>query len=141
MFSLFKRQPKQMTDEQRLVEYRRLLRELGSQFAVGDSPQERVLEAMSMVDHEMNGNGGCNWHEKDYVEYLDTLREHLVPESRFSSEQLDKIQWSFDEILACARELDQKGESSRGATEAVDYLILRVVDWCMLHPRENDHDA
>lgn len=138
MFSLFKRQPKQMTDEQRLVEYRRLLRDLGSQFAVGDSPQERVLEAMSMVDHEMNSNGGCNWHEKDYVEYLDTLREHLMTESRFSSEQLDKIRWSFNEILACARELDQKGESSRGATEAVDYLILRVVDWCMLHPRLND---
>jgi len=46
-----------MTDEQRLVEHRRLLRELGSQFAVGDSPQERVLEAMSMIEHEMNGNG------------------------------------------------------------------------------------
>jgi len=127
-----------MTDEQRLVEHRRLLRELGSQFAVGDSPQERVLEAMSMIEHEMNGNGGCNWHEKDYVEYLDTLREHLMTESRFSSEQRDRIRWSFDEISACARELDQKGESSRGATPAVDYLILRVVDWCMLHPRLNE---
>lgn len=123
---------KQITDEQRLVDYRRLLHELGSQFAVGDSPQERVLEAISMVDHEMNGNGGCNWHEKDYVEYLDTLRDHLTAENRFSSEQIDKIRWSFDEILACARELDRRGESSRNATEAVDYLILRVVDWCML---------
>jgi hypothetical protein len=138
MFSLFKRHPKQMTDEQRLVEYRRLLRELGGQFAVGDSPQEQVLQAMSMVSHEMNDNGGCNWHEDDYVEYLGILREHLSIESRFSSEQFAKIAWSFDEILACARELDQQGESSRSATAAVDYLILRVVDWCVSHPRSKD---
>jgi len=50
-----------MTNDEYQAEYRRLLRELGNQFAVGDSPQEQVLEAMSMIDHEMNGNGGCNW--------------------------------------------------------------------------------
>lgn len=111
MFGLFKRKPNQMTEAEYRVEYRRLLRELGEQFAVGDSPQEELLNAMGMVDHEMNGNGGCNWKEKDYFEYLDTLGEHLSAESRFTSEQLEKIQWSFDEILACARELDQQGES------------------------------
>ena len=134
MFGLFKHKPKQMTE----AEYRRLLRELGEQFAVGDSPQKQLLDAMSRVDHEMNGNGGCNWKENDYLEYFDTLREHLTAESRFTSEQLDKIQWSFDEILACARELDQKGESSRGATEAVYYLISRVVDWLHWNPRSNE---
>jgi hypothetical protein len=134
----FKRQPKQMTEEEYQAEYRRLLRALGEQFAVGDSPQERVLEAMSRIDHEMNGNGGCNWVESDYVEYLDALREHLTSESQFSSEQLAKIRWSLDEIIACGRELEQQGESGRSATEAVDYLILRVVDWCRLHPRQND---
>ncbi len=56
----FRRQPKQMTEEQYQAEYRRLLRELGDQFAVGDSPQEQVLYAMGVIDHEMNGNGGCN---------------------------------------------------------------------------------
>jgi hypothetical protein len=133
----FKRNPKQMTEEEYKTQYRRLLRELGSQFAIGDSPQEQVLHAMSMIDHEMNGNGGCNWVEADYVEYLDALREHLMAESSFSSEQLAKIQWSLDEIVACGRELEEQGESGRSATEAVEYLILRVVDWYRLHPRHN----
>ena len=109
----FKRKPKQMTAEEYQAEYRRLLRELGNQFAIGES---------------------------DYDEYLDALREHLLAESRFSPEQLAKIQWSLDEIVACGRELEQQGESGRSATEAVDYLILRVVDYCQLHPRQ-DGDA
>jgi hypothetical protein len=136
----FKRKPKQMTAEDYQVEYRCLLRELGEQFAVGDSSQERVLEAMSRIDHEMNGNGGCNWVESDYTEYLDTLREHLTGEGSFSSEQLAKIRWSLDEIITCGRELEEQGESGRSATEAVDYLILRVVDWCRMHPRK-DHEG
>jgi hypothetical protein len=138
MFSLFKRQPKQLTPEEYQDEYRRLLRQLGKQFAVGDSPRELVLNAMSLIDHEMNHNGGVNWAESDYAEYLDTLREHLTRESRFTPEQLGKILWSLDEIVACGRELEQQGESGRNATEAVDYLILRVVDWWRLNPRSND---
>ncbi len=135
----FKRQPKQMTEEQYRGEYRRLLRELGEQFAVGDTPQEQVLYAMSVIDHEMNRNGGCNWVEADYLEYLDALSEHLTSERRFSPEQLAKIRWSLDEIIACGRELEQQGESSRNATEAVDYLILRVVDWLRMNPREGEN--
>lgn len=134
----FKRKPKQLTEEEYRAEYRRFRLELGDQFAIGESPQEQLLHAMSVIDHEMNGNGGCNWVESDYVEYLDILRGHLTDENQFSSEQLAKIRWSFDEIIACGRELEQQGESSRNATEAVDYLILRVVDWLRTHPREND---
>jgi hypothetical protein len=92
MFS-FRRKRKQLTDEEYQAEYRRLLRELGDQFAIGDSPHNQVLYAMSVIDREMNGNGGCNWVESDYVEYLDALRDHLTVESRFSSEQLTKICW------------------------------------------------
>jgi len=127
-----------MTEEEYRAEYRRLLRELGDQFAIGDSPQEQVLYAMSVIDHEMNGNGGCNWVEADYAEYLDALRDHLTAERRFSSEQLAKIRWSLDEIIACGQELERQGESSRNATEAVDYLILRVVDWLRMNPREGE---
>lgn len=128
-----------MTESEYQVEYRRLLRKLGDQFAIGDSPRERLLHAMSMIDHEMNGNGGCNWVESDYTEYLETLREQLTKERAFSSDQQSKIRWSLDEIIACGRELDQKGESGRSATEAVDYLILRVVDWCRLHPNRKEN--
>ncbi|MEK7781768.1 MAG: hypothetical protein AAB370_09760 [Verrucomicrobiota bacterium] len=141
MFGFFKRKPKQLTIEEYEAEYRRLLRELSGQFAVGDSPQEQVLQAMSVIDHEMNGNGGCNWVEANYIEYLNALRDYLTKERRFTSDQLDKIRWSLDEILACGKELEQQGESARGATEAVDYLILRVVDWCHMNPRQSGDDS
>jgi hypothetical protein len=134
----FKRQPKQMTDEEYQSEYRRLLRDLNGQFAIGDSPWEQVVHSMGVIDHELNGNGDVNWAESDYTEFLDTLRDHLTTETRFTPEQLAKIRWSLDEIIACGRELEEQGESGRSATEAVDYLILRVVDWCKMHPREND---
>jgi hypothetical protein len=62
---------------------------------------------------------------------METLRKHLLSESSFTPEQLAKVRWSLEEIIECARELDHRGESSRNATEAVDYLILRVVDWCI----------
>jgi hypothetical protein len=86
----------------------------------------------------MNHNGGCNWEERDYIDYLDSIRDHLTVEPRFTSEQLAKIRSSLDEIIACGRELEQVGESSRNATEAVDYLVARVVDWCQMHPRADD---
>lgn len=44
----------------------------------------------------------------------------------------------LDEITACGQELVDRGESARDATEAVDYLILRVVDWCRWNPKSND---
>ena len=135
----FKRKPKQLSEEEYQAEYRRLLRELNGQFAVGDSPWDQVVDSMGVIDHEMNGNGGVNWTERGYTEYLDALRVHLTAETRFSPEQLAKIRWSLDEITACGQELVDRGESGRNATEAVDYLILRVVDWCRWNPKPNDN--
>lgn len=89
----FKRKPKQMTEEEYQAEYRRLLRELNSQFAVGDSPWDQVVDSMGVIYHEMNGNGGVNWTETGYTEDLDALRLHLTAETRFSPEQLAKIRW------------------------------------------------
>ena len=83
-------------------------------------------------------NGGCNWEEKNYIEYLDAIRGHLTAEQNFTSGQITKICWSLDEIIACGRELEKQGESRRNATEAVDYLVARVVDWCRIHPRRNN---
>jgi hypothetical protein len=135
MFGLLKKRPRLKTEADYQAEYRRLLVELNNQFAIGDSPQELVLHAMGVIDHEMNGNGGCNWVETDYADFLDTLRKHLLTESRFSSAELEKMHWAYEEIIACGRELEELGESSRNATEAVDYLTMRVVDWLRLHPR------
>jgi hypothetical protein len=132
----FRRKPKQRTEDDYASEYRRLLRELGAQFSIGDTPWEQVVNSMSIIDHEMNDNGGCNWAELDFLEFLDTLRNHLTAETRFSSEQQKQIEWSLNEIIACGRELETQGESSRNATEAVNCLIHRVVDWCELHPRK-----
>lgn len=127
-----------MTAEEYQAEFIRLLRQLNGQFAIGDSPWEQVVNSMGVIEHEMNHNGGVNWPNSDYSDFLDALKDNLTTESNFTPEQRGKIRWALDEITACGRELEQQGESSRNATEAVDYLILRVVDWCRLHPRAPD---
>ncbi|HXI69591.1 MAG TPA: hypothetical protein VNN22_04465 [Verrucomicrobiae bacterium] len=138
MFGFFKHRPTQLSDEQYLTEFHRLIREVANQFAIGDTPYEQLVSSMGVIEKEMNHNGGCNWQEKDYVEYLDAIRDCLTGETRFKPDQLTKIRWSLDEIIACGRELEEIGESRRNATEAVDYLVARVVDWCQIHPRLND---
>lgn len=134
MFSFFKHRPEQLSDEEYLAEFHRLIHEVEDQFAIGDTPYEQLVSSMGVIEKEMNHNGGCNWQESDYVEYLDTVRGGLTAESSFTPEQFTKIRWSLDEIVACGRELEERGESSRNATEAVDYLVARVVDWCHKHP-------
>ena len=131
----FRRQPKQRTQEDYQADYLRLCRELDGRFAISDTTWEQVLHSMSVIDREMNGNGGCNWVESEFIEFLDTLRKHLMSERIFSRTQLDEIEWSLNEIIACGRELETHGQSSRNATEAVYNLISRVVDWCEMHPR------
>lgn len=138
MFGLFKRRPKQLSDEEYSREFLRLVREVEDQFAIGDTPYEQLVSSMGVVEKEMNRNGGCNWQEKNYIEYLDAIRDHLTTEPSFTPEQLAKIRWSLDEITKCGRELEQKGESGRNATEAVDCLVARVVDWCQIHPRKDN---
>ena len=137
MFGFSKRQSKPLTDAEYQQEFLRLVRAMEEQFAIGDSPREQLLYAMGVIEREMNGNGGCNWVEKNYVEYLDTIRDSLTSEASFSAEQLERIRWSLDEIIECGRELETVGESGRSATEAVDYLVARVVDWCQRHPSED----
>ena len=119
-----------MTDEEYKFNYRRLSRNLGEHFAIGNSSCEQLLQAVNVIEHEMNDNGGCNWVESDYTEYLDTLRDNLTSSKVFTSEQLTKIHWAIDEIIMCGREIEQRGISSRLATQAVEYLIQRVVDLC-----------
>jgi hypothetical protein len=138
MSRFFKRQPKQLSDEEYLEEFHRLIHEVENQFAIGDTPYEQLVSSMGVIEKEMNHNGGCNWQEQDYIEYLEAIRDHLTVEPRFTPEQQAKIRWSLDEIIACGRELEGIGESSRNATEAVDCLVARVVDWCQIHPRAND---
>ena len=140
MFGFFKRRAKQLSNEDYDREFHRLLGEVEGQFAIGDTPYEQLLSSMGAIDKEMNHNGGCNWQEQDYIEYLNTIRDALIAESAFTSDQLAKIHWSLDEIIACGRELEDVGESSRNATEAVNYLAARVVDWCRIHPRDKGSD-
>lgn len=137
MFGFSKHKTKPLTDEEYQQEFLRLVRAMEDQFAVGDSPREQLLCAMGVIEREMNGNGGCNWDEKDYVEYLDTLRDSLTTDESFSLAELDRIRWSLDEIIECGRELETVGESGRNTAEAVDYLVARVVDWCHRHPAED----
>jgi hypothetical protein len=135
MFSLFKRQQKPLTADEYESEFRRYLHEFGGKLTVGDSPQERVFFAVSYINTELGRDGAENWIEIHDKGNLDTLREHLAAESSFTSEQLKKIRQSLDEIEACGREIEQRGESSQNVTEAIDYLVMRVIDWLRLHPK------
>lgn len=129
-------QPKPLSNEDYQREFQRLVREMEERFEIGDSPREQLLFAMGVIEQEMNGNGGCHWVEEDYADYMETLRSVLTSEMSFSAEQLGKIRWALNEILACGHELESVGESDRNATEAVDCLIARVVDWCHRHAAE-----
>ncbi len=129
-------QPGHLSSEDYQREFQRMVREMEERLAIGDSPREQLLLAMGVIEQEMNGNGGSRWEEEDYADYMDTLRNTLTGETSFSAEQLDKIRWALDEILACGRELESVGESDRDATRAIDYLIERVVDWCHRHTAE-----
>jgi hypothetical protein len=144
MFGFFERRPKQpkpdcVKDYQ--AEFRRLTQALYDKFAVEDTPHDLLLDAMAAVENEMNRNGGANWNEGNYAEYLDIIGETLRAKSEFTAEQLAKIEWSIDEIAKCGRELEEHGESSRPIGEPIDYLVARVVDWCHAHPAEPDENA
>lgn len=104
------------------------------------SVKAALISSISVLDKEMNHNGGANWQEESYSEYLDALREHLPVFEGFTEEEKKRIACSLDEIVACGRELETKGESSRNATTAVEYLICRVVDWAEAHPEEESED-
>lgn len=138
MFSLFKRQPKQLTADEYEAEFRRYLHEFGGHFTVDDSPQARVFFAVSYINTEMNPNGGGNWNESYDKAHLDTLRDYLTAESSFTPVQLEKIRQSLDEVMTCGREIERRDESNRNVTEAIDYLVMRVIDWLRLHPKRDD---
>lgn len=134
MFDFFKNKSKQVPTEEPKQEFLRLEREMDEQSAFGETPREKLIYAMGVIQRELNEHDGANWEEESYGEFLDALREILGNEPAFSPEQLERIRGSLDEILACGRELESVGESGRNATEAVDYLVARVVDWCHFHP-------
>src|SRR5262245_30926036 len=144
MFGFSKRKPKRRTPKpdtipQHLVEFDRRRRELYDKFAVEDTPYDELLDAMAAVEHELNHVGGGNWNEGNYDEYLEIIRRHLTSDPQFSPAQLKSIGCALDEIIACGDELERNGQSSRPVGESVDYLIVRVIDWCRTHvPRTGD---
>jgi hypothetical protein len=135
MFSFLKRQPTPLTALEYEADFRRYKHELLTQ---GDSAQARVFFAVSLINTDIKVNHGLSWHELYDEKDLDTLREHLVTESSFSSEQLEKIRQSLDEITAFGRDVPQHGKPNRKVAEATDYLVMRVIDWLRLHPKKND---
>jgi hypothetical protein len=107
-------------------------------FTHGDSPQERVFFAVSLINTDIKVNHGLSWNDRDDRAQIDLLREHLTAESSFSSEQLEKIRQSLDVIAVFGREIEQHGETNQKVAEATDYLVMRVIDWLRLHPKTND---
>jgi hypothetical protein len=58
----------------------------------------------------------------------------LTADSPFNAIQVQQINWSANEIVACGNELQEQGESSRDIQLPISYLLARVVDWCDTHP-------
>lgn len=137
----FKRQKKPSSAAEYQTEFRRLTNDLWNQFAIEDTPFDELLEAMVSVENELNRNGGCNWDAKDYVEYADTIWRLLSTANQFTPGQLAEIRHSLDEIIACGRELEDRGESRRNVTPAIDCLVARVVDWCRAHPKQTNDEV
>ncbi len=122
-----------MTPFQYRAEFERRVREFHERFATDYTAYDELLDAMNAIETEMNRNGGANWSQGGYDEFLDTIREHLTADAKFSSEEVEKIEWALEEIAACGRELIEDGESGRAIEEPIDYLIGRTVDWCQRH--------
>jgi hypothetical protein len=143
MFGFFKRQQKKEVPPKQdyQTEFRHRTRELYQKFAVEDTPYDELLDAMAAVENEMNRNGGANWNEGDYGEYLEIIRRHLTMATEFSPQQLEKISSSLGEIAACGDELERDRESGRAIEEPIDYLVARVVDWCRTHEPESGNDT
>jgi hypothetical protein len=145
MFGFFKRKPKPthirpVSTDNYPAEFRRLTQVLYDKFAILDTPYDVLLDAMSAVENEMNRNGGGNWNENNYGEYLDSIEDRLLADNQFTAKQQQQIRWSLNEIAECGRELRENGESSRSIDEPINYLIARVVDWCRTHPPQEDSE-
>jgi hypothetical protein len=122
------------------AEFRRLKKQLYDKFAILDTPYDVLLDAMSAVENEMNRNGGGNWNEGNYGEYLEIIADRLLTENQFTDKQKQKVRWSLNEIAECGRELKENAESSRSIDEPINYLIARVVDWCRAHPAQEESE-
>jgi hypothetical protein len=145
MFGFFKRKPKPTriksgSPDNYQAEFRRLTQQLYDKFAILDTPYDVLLDAMSAVENEMNRNGGGNWNEGNYGEYLEIIGERLLAENQFTEKQQQMIRWSLNEIAECGRELNEAGESSMSIDEPINYLIARVVDWCRTHPPQEENE-
>lgn len=119
-----------MTQFQYRAEFERRVREFFQRWATEYTAYDELIDAMNTIETEMNRNGGANWSQGGYDEFLDTIRDHLTADTKFSSEEIEKIEWALEEIATCGRELVEEGESRRPIEEPIDYLISRTVDWC-----------
>ena len=149
MLRFFKRQSRQTSTEEYLEKFHKLIHEVEDQFAIGDTDYEQLVASMGVVEKELNHNGGINWRNEEYVEYLDAIRDILLQEVRFNPEQLTKARQSLEDIIAWGKKAEEAQEKAEEAQdcehvdpetearldEAVDFLVARVVDWCRLNPR------
>src|SRR5688572_3423210 len=98
MFSFFKKRPSTPPLDYP-AEFRRLSAPLFEQFSIGHTPYEELLYAMRVIEKEMNENGGCNWRETEFIEFIETIRDVLLEEPTFTTEQQAKIRESINEIV------------------------------------------
>ncbi len=123
-------------------EWRRLRDEYADPaIELAKTKQAVVVSAASVIDRLWNGHGGTSWDESCEEDYVAPLREHLVTTEVFSSDECAVIARKLDDLVTIGRKnlqhtADAEGEETvlDSAGAEVDYLVLRVVDWCRHFP-------
>src|SRR5437016_13618089 len=101
MFGFFKRQreqPKLSSQKDYQGEFRRLTQALYAKFAIEYTPHDLLLDAMAAVEGEMNRNGGANWNEGNYGDYLNIIQETLLAQRQLAPDQIVRIRESIQDI-------------------------------------------
>ena len=137
--SFFKQ--RQPAEEEYRQEFRRLAKAMWELHSIPATSFYNLLEAMASVENELNNNGGGNWDQGEYGEYLSTIESCFSSGRDFSAAQIDKIKSSIKTIKECGKELEEEGQSSVDVSGTLDYLTARTGEWCMKHADQEDSDS
>ncbi|MCX6953198.1 MAG: hypothetical protein NTV51_13680 [Verrucomicrobia bacterium] len=138
MLPFFKRKKTGLDAVNYSDEWRRLRNEFADPaIELAKTKQAVVVSAASVLDRIWNGHGGASWGESDEADYIAPLREHLIAAEVFSPDVCELIGQKLDKIVEVGRRNsraiprdDGDGIALESACNEVDYVVLRVVDWC-----------
>lgn len=93
--------------------------------------QGELLRSVVKLEDEWSVDGNAHW-DKDFMHFVEYLREHLTLEDSFTDDQKREIN----------QDLDAVGDPEHGGDkqERFDRLTDRVVEWIHAHPEPVPHE-